>query len=123
MSAPPFITQTTNQNEAIIRAAQIDQTIFQCVKKTLSAYVGSTMLLFLYNCRTKRAFRDAEIPASPEDLEESLDHMFDEASTIVKKAIISEVSAAFGLPGEYNNLKEAFESARNKGMTSQSLTN
>ena len=114
----PFITQKTNQNDTIIRAAQVDQTIFQCVKKTVSAYVGSTMLLFLYNCRTKRAFRDAEIPGSPEDLEESLDRMYDEASTIVKKAIICEVSTAFGLPGEFNNLKEAFESARNKGMTS-----
>jgi hypothetical protein len=107
-----------DQKNAVAQAATIDQTIFECTKKILSAYGGRTTTLFLYNFRTKTVFRDTEIPSSPEDLETSLDLMFDGASVIVKNAIISELSLKFGLSGNYTTLKEAFEASRAKGMSS-----
>jgi hypothetical protein len=106
-----------DQKNAVTRAAIIDRAIFECTKKILLAYGGRTTTLFLYNFRTKTVFRDTEIASSPEDLETSLNHMFDGASVIVKRAIISELSLKFGLSGDYTTLKEAFEASRVKGST------
>lgn len=68
--------------------------------------------MFLYNIKSRRFLKDYDIPSQPEELEECLDHIFDGASIIVKKAIINEVSTKCGLTEDYESLKEAFESAR-----------
>jgi hypothetical protein len=82
------------------------------VKKTLHRYGGRMPNMFLYNPKTKSFIKDYDIPSKPEELEECLDHIFDDASIIVKKAIIAELSAKCGLSQPCASLKETFESAR-----------
>ncbi len=59
--------------------------------------------------------KTAEISTKPDELEECIDHMFDNASTILKTAIIDEVRERFGLTQQFVTMKEAFESARETG--------
>jgi hypothetical protein len=90
----------------------VNQTILECVKKTLRHYGGLTPNMFLYNRRTKSFLEDFDIPSKPQELEECLDHMFDSASVIVKKAIVDELTMRCGLSQSCSTLKEAFELAR-----------
>jgi hypothetical protein len=62
--------------------------------------------------RTKKVLKDRDIPNNPEQLEECLDHIFDGASVIVKKAIVDQVKEKFGLAQESTSMKETFELAR-----------
>jgi hypothetical protein len=103
--------QDPQDKEAIVRAAQVDQAIFECVRKVFTEYAGGQRL-FLYNYRKRRVLREPEIPSKPEELEECLDHLFDGASVIVKKAIVAELTSRFQLPQDCNDLKHTFELAR-----------
>ncbi len=63
--------------------------------------------------------KDAIIPDMPEEVEESMDLIFDGASEVVKKAMIDNVKELFGLKEHCSNLREAFQSAReNSYLTS-----
>ena len=85
-----------------------------CVKKTLHDYCGVSVYPFLYDYRSKKMLQDVDIPNKPEELEESLDGVFDEMSVKVKKAIIDEVKKTFGLTQDYLSLKDVFQSARDR---------
>ncbi len=82
------------------------------MKKTLHQYGGRTPNMFLYNMRSRSVLRDYDIPSKPEELEECLDHIFDGASVIVKRAIINELKIKCGASQDCESLKEAFETAR-----------
>jgi hypothetical protein len=108
------ILQPTSVEEGqLARLRLCDQTILECVKKTLHRYGGSMPNLFLYNIKSKHFLKDFDIPSKPEELEECLDNIFDGASIIIKSAIITEVSLKCGFTHDCTTLKEAFEFARN----------
>ena len=102
----------TKQKSKTNVLVECDKEILNCVKKTLHGYGGRTPDPFLYDFRSKTMLRDRDIPNKPLELEECLDHIFDGASIIVKKAMIDEVKTNFGLKQDCRNLKEAFKFAR-----------
>lgn len=102
----------TEKETKSISSVDCDQMIVKCVKKTVKDYGGSTTDPFMYSFRSRTMLNDLDIPNKPEELEESLDLIFDEASGMVKKAMIVEVMTTFGLGENCRTLKEAFQSAR-----------
>ncbi|MGA2876351.1 MAG: hypothetical protein ABSE82_12530 [Nitrososphaerales archaeon] len=89
----------------------VDQEILQCVMKGLAGYGDDVPKMVVYNLKWMSKIRREEIPDKAEEFEKCLDEIFDSGSAFIKKSIIEEIKAKFGLTHDYKSLKDAFESA------------
>ena len=89
----------------------LDQKILECVMKGLAGYGDDVPKMVVYNLKWMSKIRREEIPDKAEEFEKCLDQIFDSGSAFIKKSIIEEIKAKFGLTHDYKSLKDAFESA------------
>ena len=91
--------------------ATFESEILGCVQTGIALFGDSVSQLIIYNLKWMKGIDHIEIPSKPEEFEMCLDRVFRNGSECVKRALIAEVKAKFGLTENYASLKECFESA------------
>ncbi|MGI0091941.1 MAG: hypothetical protein ACREBS_09545 [Nitrososphaerales archaeon] len=88
-----------------------DSEIMECIKKGLFRFGDSVPQVILYNLKWMSGLGQEDIPDKPEEFEKCLERIFGQGSSFVKKAMIDEINAKFGLTQDCKSLKEAFVTA------------
>jgi predicted transcriptional regulator len=112
--------RSQNEQEGEKALAELDTQIMWCVEKGLAHFGSNIPQVILDNIRIISGLKCEDIIHKPDEFETSLDCIFHPGSALVKKAIIDEIKAKFGLPPQnYQSLKEAFEAASSPQVTRQ----
>lgn len=100
-------------NESLALPSDYGTKILTCVGEALERFGRGIPKIILYNI-CWLGLKYEEIPDRPVEFEACLESVFRSGSAAVKGAVLEEVKSAFGLTGNYTNLKDCFEAARAK---------
>ncbi|MGI0090591.1 MAG: hypothetical protein ACREBS_02680 [Nitrososphaerales archaeon] len=99
------------EEKEVVTPGCLESNILDSVGIGLARFGDSVPQVVLHNLKWLNGIEHEEIPSKPEEFEKCLDHIFRSGSAFVKRAIIEEVKAKFGLAQDYPSLKDCFESA------------